>query len=93
MPSPIRERYQYPGLTRLPCDDRKVADRIEFEDFAVYCTDKNDRINLKLQGAGEIFTIDASCEEFMQSATPNGQSFNWDSVQNLLLNRNPGSFD
>jgi hypothetical protein len=29
MPSPIRERYQMvDGVTRLPCDDRKVADTL-----------------------------------------------------------------
>lgn len=39
MPSPIKERYQIEGVTRLPCDDRKVADTITCEGFYVYCTD------------------------------------------------------
>ena len=65
MPEPLKRRYTFGGLVRLPCDDRKVADMIMFENFVVYCTDATDRINLKLQGAGEIFTIDTTCEEFM----------------------------
>jgi hypothetical protein len=39
MPSPIKERYQIDGITRLPCDDRKVADTLMCEEFFVYCTD------------------------------------------------------
>lgn len=39
MPTPIKERYQFDGgVTRLPCDDRKVADTIQCNDFYVYCT-------------------------------------------------------
>lgn len=41
MPSPIKERYQIDGVTRLPCDDRKVADTISCKNFFVYCTDPN----------------------------------------------------
>ena len=38
MPTPIKERYQRTD-TRLPCDDRKVADKIVCENFYVHCTD------------------------------------------------------
>ena len=65
MPSPIKERYQVDGAIRLPCDDRKVADTINYEDFYVYCTDPEQKINIGAQGAGEILTIDMTCKEFM----------------------------
>jgi len=49
MPSPMKERYTLSnGETRLPCDDRKVADTITCEDYVVYCTDPNDRIYLSV---------------------------------------------
>jgi hypothetical protein len=69
MPSPIRERYQFPitgpSLTRLPCDDRKVADTVVCKDYFIYCTDKSDRVSLKIKGAGEIWSIDENCEDFL----------------------------
>jgi len=49
MPSPLKERYQVPlndgtgGFeVRMPCDDMKVADSIQCENFDVYCSDPND---------------------------------------------------
>lgn len=57
MPTPIKERYQFTDLTRLPCDDRKVADQKYCEDYCVYCTDPEQMIMAAVQGAGEISTI------------------------------------
>jgi hypothetical protein len=88
MPEPIKSRYHFPGgLVRLPCDDRKVADQIQFQDLVVYCTEPADKINLKIQGAGDIFSIDTTCGEFMAGASPNGQQFNWAASQELLRTR------
>jgi len=75
MPSPIKERYQLEGVIRLPCDDRKVADKLVFNDFFVYCTDPLQRISLGIQGSGEILKIDMSCEQFMNQDNQN--NFNW----------------
>jgi len=67
MPTPIKERYQFDGgVTRLPCDDRKVADTIQCNDFYVYCTSADQMINIAVQGAGEIYTIEQTCERFMR---------------------------
>jgi hypothetical protein len=65
MPSPIKERYQIDGVTRLPCDDRKVADTLNCEEFFVFCTDPAQQVNLNIQGSGEIYTIKKTCAEFM----------------------------
>jgi len=67
MPSPLKERYVRPdgNLARLPCDDRKIADTIECNDYAVHCTDPNDRIMFSVQGAGDIYVVDQKCSEFM----------------------------
>jgi len=48
MPTPIKERYQFNDVTRLPCDDRKVADLIEYKGFCVYCTDPEQRLNAQV---------------------------------------------
>ena len=65
MPEPIKSRYQIDSVTRLPCDDRKVADKIVCNDFFVYCTDGAQSIDLKIQGAGDILTIKTTCRQFM----------------------------
>jgi len=68
MPTPIKERYQIECVTRLPCDDRKVADTIVCNEFFVYCTDPDQTIKLGVQGSGEIMTIDKTCRDFMNQA-------------------------
>jgi hypothetical protein len=80
MPSPIKERYTIDGVTRLPCDDRKVADSLVCEKYFVFCTDPKQKINLGIQGAGEILTIDATCEDFMNQDS----EFNWATAARLL---------
>lgn len=86
MPTPIKERYQVDGVTRLPCDDRKVADTIDCKNFYVFCTAPEQKINLAIQGAGEIYTIDETCDSFMRNLQINGNSFNWNTEENLLFN-------
>lgn len=66
LPSPIKERYtSLQGSTRLPCDDRKVADNLQCEDFYVYCTNGDDKIGLIVQGSGEILALNTTCSEAM----------------------------
>lgn len=81
MPTPIKERYQLQGVTRLPCDDRKVADTVACDDFYVYCTDVGQKLSVTIQGAGEILTIDQTCGEFMSQAA----NFNWGNAEDLLM--------
>jgi hypothetical protein len=79
VPSPIKERYQFNGLTSLPCDDRKVADALQCQNFSVYCVDPNQRINLTVQGTGNVYKIDTTCAAFMRM-----NQFEWDEAQTLL---------
>jgi hypothetical protein len=63
MPSPLKERYQVTDaggktVTRLPCNDMKVADTVKCTDFVAHCTGPDDRITLAIQGAGDIFFLD-----------------------------------
>lgn len=79
MPSPIRERYQLSnGITRLPCDDRKVADTLSCTDYVVHCTDPNHRILFSVQGAGDIYVVDQTCSQFLSEYQ------NWGNNQKLL---------
>jgi hypothetical protein len=72
MPQPIKDRYQFQGVTRLPCDDRKVADALQCQGFFVYCTEPDQKIRLSIQGAGDLMNIESTCERFMAQA-----GFNW----------------
>jgi hypothetical protein len=74
MPSPIKERYYFGSDIRLPCDDRKVADHIQCEEYHVYCTDPEQMIDFSVQGSGEIFSIRTTCERFMMMSD---ERFNW----------------
>ena len=63
LPSPLRERYHIGGnVVRLPCDDMKVADSIVCDNYEVHCANPGDRIFFGLQGAGDLFMIDKTCE-------------------------------
>ena len=91
MPEPIRSRYQFDsGSTiRLPCDDRKVADHIHCEKFFVYCTDPEQTIDLKIQGSGDVFTVNEKCKTFMNRHP----EFDWDRVTKLITDRNFDQFN
>jgi hypothetical protein len=78
-------------LTRLPCDDRKVADTIVCRDFFVYCTDPSDRVDLRIKGAAEIWGIDMSCEDFLNKYSMPGQ-FNWNTASQDLYKLSPNDF-
>lgn len=44
----------------------KVADSITCTNFAVHCANPGDRVFFGLQGAGDLFMIDETCEQFMK---------------------------
>jgi len=53
LPSPMKERYQVVGaggqtVTRLPCNDMKVADTVKCENFVAHCTGPDDKITLAI---------------------------------------------
>ena len=75
-PAPLRERYHIGNnVVRLPCDDMKVADSINCSRFEVTCAEKDDIVIFQIQGAGDMFTIEETCGNFLAS-----QDFNWDSA-------------
>ena len=37
----------------LPCEDMKVADTVQCEDFTAHCTTPEDTIKMTIQGTGE----------------------------------------
>lgn len=68
LPSPMKERYQIQEngqtVTRLPCNDMKVADSVVCTGFTTHCTGPDDKITLAVQGAGDMFYLDRTCRDF-----------------------------
>ena len=83
LPEPFKTRYQKMvdasgrlvdlKTPRLPCNDVMIADSIACENTVLYCTSKTDKVFFSVQGAGEMYRIDKTCEELLK---PTG--FDWD---------------
>lgn len=78
LPEPFRSRYRSSSGVRLPCNDVMIADSVTCKDTYIYCTDPEDSMKMKINGAGEIFTFDTKCKDLFQG------SFNWADEQKRL---------
>lgn len=77
LPEPFRTRYQTDSGTRLPCNDVMIADSLTCQDTIIYCTSADDEFKFSIQGAGDIYSFNQRCGDFLSN-------FNWDAETELL---------
>jgi hypothetical protein len=81
LPAPFDKRYQITEngktVVRLPCNDVMIADSMQCRDTIIYCRSADDEFKFSIQGAGEIFTFNQRCGDFLSG-------FNWDTETRLL---------
>ena len=53
-----------------------IADSTSCDNTSIYCESKDDKVFFSIQGAGEIYRIESTCEEFLKDAK--GDKFDWD---------------